>query len=101
MSDSANVSLSRGEMLKQLRKEHAESVQSTQTLFREQRQMQQSICKFISENPKTIPQIAVKIGKPPHEVLWFVAAMRKYGLVVEAGMEGDYPLYQTVKEVSS
>jgi hypothetical protein len=101
MSDSTHGSLSRGEMLKQLRKEHAESVQRTQGLFREQRQMQQSISKFICENPKTIPQIAEEICKPPHEVLWFVAAMRKYGLVVEAGMEGDYPLYKTLKEVTS
>jgi predicted transcriptional regulator len=101
MSESANGSLSRGEMLKLLRKEHAESVQRTQALFRDQRQMQQSISKFINENPKTIPEIAAEIGKPAHEVLWFVAAMRKYGLVVEAGMEGDYPLYQTVKEVNS
>jgi predicted transcriptional regulator len=101
MSESANGSLSRGEMLKLLRKEHAESVQRTQALFRDQRQMQQSISKFINENPKTIPEIAAEIGKPAHEVLWFVAAMRKYGLVVEAGMEGDYPLYQTVKEVIS
>jgi predicted transcriptional regulator len=101
MSESANGNLSRGEMLKLLRKEHAESVQRTQALFRDQRQMQQSISKFINENPKTIPEIAAEIGKPAHEVLWFVAAMRKYGLVVEAGMEGDYPLYQTVKEVNS
>jgi len=101
MSDSVKVSLSRGEILKLLRNEHAETVQRTQTLFREQRQMQQSICKFISENPKTIPDIAAEIGKPTHQVLWFVAAMRKYGLVIEAGMEGDYPLYQTVKEVTS
>lgn len=101
MSDSANGTLSRGEMLKQLRKGHAESVKRTQALFREQRQMQQSICKFICENPKTIPQIAAEIDKPPHEVLWFVAAMRKYGLAVEDGMQGDYPLYKTVKEVNS
>jgi hypothetical protein len=101
MSDAAKGTLSRGEMLKQLRKEHAESVQRTQALFREQRQLQLSICKFICENPKTVPEIASEIDKPAHEVLWFVAAMRKYGLVVEVGMDGDYPLYQSLKEVKA
>jgi hypothetical protein len=45
-----------------------------------------------------VPQIATAIGKPAHQVLWFVAAMKKYGIVVEMGMCGDYPLYQRVKE---
>jgi hypothetical protein len=30
--------------------------------------------------------------------LWFVSALKKYGIVVEAGMNGDYPLYQRAKE---
>jgi hypothetical protein len=33
-------------------------------------------------------------GLPSEKVLWFVAAMKKYGIVVENGMSGDYPLYQ-------
>jgi predicted transcriptional regulator len=96
----ANV-LSRGEMLKALRAEHAASVERAQVLFKEQKQMQQSICQFIRETPKTVPEIAKEIGKPTHEVLWFMAVMKKYGIVVEAGMCGDYPLYQRAKEVQA
>jgi predicted transcriptional regulator len=61
--------------------------------------MQQSICQFIRDDPKTVPEIAEVIGKPAHEVLWYIAAYRKYGIVEETGMSGDYPLYQQVKEV--
>jgi hypothetical protein len=92
---------SRGEILKQLREKHATSVERTQALFREQKQMQNAICQFIRDTPKTVPEIAATIGKPAHEVLWFVAALKKYGIVVEAGMCGDYPLYQRVKEVQA
>jgi predicted transcriptional regulator len=89
---------SRGEMLKRLREQHAESVSRTQALLKEQKRVQQEICKAIRETPKTVPQIAEEIGMPPNEVLWYVASFRKYGLVVETGMCSDYPLYQKVEE---
>lgn len=98
MSDVNIEPLSRGELLKKLRKEHADSVERTQVVFRDQRQMQQAICKFIEDTPRSIPEIAVEIGKSPNEVLWFVSALKKYGIVYEDGMSGDYPLYQLVKE---
>lgn len=98
MSDVKTGAASRGELLKRLREVHAQSVKRTQALFREQKQMQQVIYKFIADTPKTVPEIAAEIGKPAHEVLWFVAALKKYGIVIEAGMRGDYPLYQKAKE---
>ncbi len=101
MSEPKVEAPSRGEMLKQLRAAHAATVERAQALLREQKQMQQSICKFIRDDPKTVPEIAAAIGKPTHEVLWFLMALKKYGLVVEAGMCGDYPLYQRVKEAQA
>jgi predicted transcriptional regulator len=89
---------SRGEMLKHLREQHAETVTRTQVLLKEQKRVQQEICKSIRETPKTVPQIAEEIGMPAHEVLWYVASFRKYGLIVEKGMCADYPLYQKVEE---
>jgi predicted transcriptional regulator len=88
----------RGEVLKQLRTAHAATFDRAQALVREQKQMQKAICDLIVETPKTIPEIATEIGKPANEVLWFVSALKKYGVVVEAGMSGDYPLYQKAKE---
>ncbi len=90
--------LSRGEMLKQLRAQHADTVKRTQELLKEQKRVQQEICKAIRENPKTVPEIAEATGMPTHEVLWYLASFKKYGIVVEKGMCGDYPLYQKVEE---
>jgi len=95
MSESG--ALSRGETLRRLRAKHAATVERTQVLLREQKQIEQAISRALGESPKTIPEIAAAVGRPAHEVLWFVAAMRKYGLVVEAGMNGDYPLYRQAK----
>jgi predicted transcriptional regulator len=99
MSETKTEAASRGEMLKKLRLAHAETVERAQALLREQKQMQQSICQLIREEPKTVPEIALATGKPTHEVLWFVAALRKYGIIVETGMCNDYPLYQRAKEI--
>jgi predicted Rossmann fold nucleotide-binding protein DprA/Smf involved in DNA uptake len=98
MSDVKPETRSRADVLRALREKHAASVQRAQDLFREQRRMQQSICELLGDTPKTVPQIAAEIGKPSHEVLWFLAALKKYGVVIEVGMCGDYPLYQRAKE---
>jgi predicted transcriptional regulator len=92
------ATLSRGEMLKRLREQHGETVARTQALYKEQRRIQQEICKIIRDNPKTVPEVAVASGLPTHEVLWHLTAMKKYGLVAETGMCGDYPLYIKVEE---
>ena len=89
---------SRGEMLKRLREQHAATVERTQALLREQKRVQQEICKFIRETPKTVPEIAAAVNMPAHEVLWYVASFKKYGIVVENGMCADYPLYQRAEE---
>jgi predicted transcriptional regulator len=98
MSNSADAR-ARRETLKRLRETHAETVEQTQALLREQKQIQQQIRQAIRENPKTVPDLATAIGRPTHEVLWYLSALKKYGIVVEAGMRDDYPLYQQAKEV--
>jgi predicted transcriptional regulator len=90
--------VSRGEMLKRLRAQHAETVERTQVLLKEQKRVQREICQVVRENPKTVPEIAEAVGMPTNEVLWYVASFKKYGLVLENGMCGDYPLYQKAEE---
>ena len=94
----SNKAPSRGEMLKGLREAHAATYERTQALLREQKRVQQAICGAIRENPKTVPEIAAAVNMPTHEVLWYVASFKKYGLLVEKDMCGDYPLYQKAEE---
>jgi predicted transcriptional regulator len=85
-------------MLKGLREEHAESVARTQTLLKEQKQIYKAICQTIGENSKTVPEIAEEIGIPTHEVLWHLTAYKKYDMVAEDGMCGEYVRYRRVEE---
>ena len=92
MTQTKNIS--RGELLKRLRTQHAETVARAQTLLKEQKRVQKEICQFIRENPKTVPEIAEAVNMPANEVLWYIASFKKYGIVVEDGMCADYPLYR-------
>lgn len=84
-------------MLKRLREEHKESVTRTQTLLKEQKAIRRQICKPMRQEPKAIPDIAELTGIPADQILWHVTAMKKYGLIVENGMCGEYYLYQMAK----
>lgn len=52
-----------------------------------------AIKKALGAGPQTVPELAAATGLAPAEVLWSLTAMRKYGLAVEVGVDGDYPRY--------
>lgn len=86
------------EVLKNLRATHADTFARTQDLLKTQKQSQQGITRALKEQPRTVPDVAVATGLPTQQVLWWLAAMKKYGLVAEDGMNGDYPVYKLVEE---
>ncbi len=96
--DKKEAARARSEMLKRLREVHKETVKSTQQLLKEQKRIQQVMCQALRERPKTIPEIAQEVEMPTHEVLWYISSYKKYGIVKESGMCGDYPLYEKVEE---
>jgi predicted transcriptional regulator len=81
-------------LLKRLREEHKETVSRTQALLKEQKAIRRQICQPLREAPRVVPELAEITGLPADQVLWHVTAMKKYGLVVESGMCGEYYLYQ-------
>jgi hypothetical protein len=92
------IAKKRTAILKELRSEHAETVARTQELLREQKQVQKLICQSIRETAKTVPEIAAEVEMPTHVVLWYLTGYKKYDIVVEEGMCGEYVLYKKVQE---
>jgi hypothetical protein len=92
----------RSELLAALRNDHRERVKQAQALLKEQQAVRKALGPAMRGEPKSIPQLAAASGLPAHEVLWHVAAMKKYGAVVEAGMDEDsaYYLYGLAEEAS-
>ena len=89
----------RSQFLKQLREEHPGTVAQAQALLKEQMDIRRQIGQAMLDTPKTVPEIAEASGLPAEQVLWHIIAMKKYNLVIETGMCGEYYLYQQVKEV--
>lgn len=81
-------------LLKKLREEHKETVVATQALLKQQKAIRREICRHMRGEPKAVPELAELSAIPASEVLWHVTAMKKYGLVIETGMCGEYYLYQ-------
>jgi predicted transcriptional regulator len=52
-----------------------------------------AVKKALKEGPLTVPEVAEATSFDPQDVLWTLTAMRKYGQVVEEGVDGDYPRY--------
>ena len=91
----------RSQFLKQLRAEHHETVAQVQALLKEQKDIRRQIAQAMGNEPKTVTEIAAASGLPADQVLWHVVALKKYNLVVETGLSGEYYLYRQVKEVKA
>jgi predicted transcriptional regulator len=88
-------------MLKALREQHTDTIEHTQERLKEQKAIRRQICQVMQGDPRTVPEIAEESGLPAHIVLWHITAMKKYGLVTEAGQSGEYYQYVLAQEVES
>ena len=88
----------RSQLLKRLRDEHRDTVERVQVLLKEQKDIRRQICQAMRDTPKTVPEIAEASGLPADQVLWHITALKKYDLVIETGMCGEYYLYQQAAE---
>ena len=98
MNNERQAAQARTQRLKRLREEHSETVARTQELLKAQKALRRQLCQPMRDNPKTIPELAEATGIPAGEVLWHITAMKKYDLVEEVGMCGEYYLYQRREE---
>lgn len=98
MNDKREAARARIQLLKRLREEHGETVARTQARLKAQKALRRQLCQPMRDGPKTIPELAEATGIPAIEVLWHITAMKKYDLIEETGMCGEYYLYQRREE---
>lgn len=82
------------ELLKRLRAQRPAIVEGATARSNARRTSRRVIKAELDKGPATVPAIANACSLPSAEVLWHVAAMRKYGQLVEDGQDGDYCLYR-------
>ncbi len=52
-------------------------------IIREEMAMRGKILEILKEGAKTVPEVATALGRPTEEVMFWMMAMRKYGLIEE------------------
>ena len=61
---------------------------------KEQNRIKAAILGSISASAKSVPEIAQATGVPSRIVLWYLAGLKKYGLIFEEGKKGTFYTYK-------
>jgi predicted transcriptional regulator len=88
----------RRKALKQLKQDRAEKVEQAQEWLKTQQQTRKLIRKSLGKEDKTVPEVSNETDLPSHVVLWHLMAMKKYDLVEETELDGQYYRYQLKQE---
>jgi DNA invertase Pin-like site-specific DNA recombinase len=81
------------EAMKKLRRSRSEWIKKASAAVKSQKKLLKSIKEQLAKGAGTIPEIADATGISSHEVLWLMAALKKYGQIVEAEKDGSYFRY--------
>ncbi len=82
------------EAMKRLREERRAQVERAQAAIKKQAAEMKKVKEKLAGQGATAPDIARATGLPAARVLWWVAALKKYGEAVEGEKSGDYYLYR-------
>lgn len=87
------------EKIKSLREERKELIARNRELLKNQSNERGLIHKGLKSGDKTIPELAEETGLASHIILYYLSAMRKYGLVEEAEHAGAYYKYRLIRSI--
>ncbi|MBZ4659915.1 MAG: hypothetical protein JG766_1838 [Desulfacinum sp.] len=82
------------EEMKALRAARKETIRRVSAQVKEQKKIIASITGELKKGPRTVPEIADAVGLLPREVLWWIASLKKYGVVLEGEKQGAYFAYR-------
>ena len=90
----------RKEKLKKLREDRKVKIEVAKARMKEQRKIIKAIKEQLKDSPLTVPAIAAATEIEPSHVLWFVAALKKYGQIIEGEKDGSYFQFRLAEKSS-
>ena len=88
----------RKEALKNLRASRRETIAAVASRVKAQKKDLELLRRLLGEaEGRTVPELAESSGLPSAEVLWYVAALKKYGEIQEGKKDGGFYRYLLVK----
>jgi len=77
-----------------------EPIRNFREVLRDAFPMRDRIAALLHDGPHTVPDLAAKLHKPAHEVVLWLSAMLRYGMVEATGKPNKEGYYSyTLKEV--
>jgi predicted Rossmann fold nucleotide-binding protein DprA/Smf involved in DNA uptake len=78
----------------------SELLREAREVMRDEMAVRDRLLSTLHDGPMTVPEIARALGSPTHEVMFWVMAARRYGLVRESSQptEDDYFQYALVEK---
>ena len=86
------------EALRQLRETRRDIIKAASARMKIQQKAMNAVKEQLRTEPRTVPEIAALTGLPSDQVMWFVAALKKYGQVKEGDKDGSYFKYELAAE---
>ena len=87
------------EAMKQLRAARKEQISVVAARMKKHKKDIKAIKEQLQNDVGTVPRIADATGIPSSEVLWYIAALKKYGEIMEAEKDDNYYRYALSQDV--
>ena len=82
------------EAMKKLRETRKQMIKGAAARMKKQKKAIKAIREQLADKPGTVPEIAEATGIESSEVMWYLAALKNYGQVLEGEKDGSYFRYQ-------
>jgi len=96
MSEENTPKQQKADDMKALRRVCKERIDRVSVRVREQKKSLKAIRAQLENTACTVPEVAMAAGMATDEVLWYVAAMKKYGQIAEVEKDDGYYRYAWV-----
>jgi predicted transcriptional regulator len=97
MTDAKPEMKSSKEALKKLREARREIIERASPRMKGHIKAVDALKKKLREGGKTVPELAAETGISTSDVMWYIAALKKYGEVVEGDKDGSYFRYELAR----
>ena len=94
MTENSPEKETRKEAMKGLRKVRKKQIAAASARMKEQKKAMKAIKEALGPEGSTVPAVVEQTSMPSSEVFWYIAAMKKYGEVIEGDKDGAYFRYK-------
>jgi hypothetical protein len=80
--------------LKKLRETRKQTIERAARSMKEHRKAIEAVKQQLAKGGKTVPELAEGAGISTADAMWYVATLKKYGVVAEGEKDGSYFRYE-------